>query len=122
MDIWKLIGEFLTRYVDVFLVLGIVLFVAGLRWALKGFRSVNLPDGIWRLSTLGLGVACAFTKLDYAHSFVEELVDILGKAFAYGGSATLLYQLYRAAAKKFLSGKDQATPAVPPQTIQGDER
>ena len=100
MDFVSFLSDFLTKAIDAALVVGIVLFVAGLRWVLRGFKGINLSDGIWRLATLCLGVACAFVKLDYAHPFLAELLDLLGKAFAYGGAATLFYQLYRVAAKK----------------------
>jgi hypothetical protein len=114
MDIMALLGDFVTKAVDAGLVLGIVLFVAGLRWALKGFKGIALSDGVWRLMTLCLGVACAFIKLDYRHSLPEELLELLGKAFAYGGAATLFYQLYRVAAKKIFPPEASADPGKGP--------
>lgn len=107
MDFMSFLSDFLTKAIDAALVVGIVLFVAGVRWVLKGFKGIKLSDGIWRLATLCLGVACAFIKLDYSHSFPAVLLELLGKAFAYGGAATLFYQLYRVAAKKLFPAESK---------------
>ena len=120
MDFMTYLQDFLTKAVDAAMVVGIILFIAGVRWVVEGFSKLKTSDGFWRLMALCLGVACAFIKLDYAHSFLSELLDLLGKAFAYGGSATLFYQLYRVAAKKLFPPEEKvAAPAPPDQGIVG---
>ncbi|MBE3088234.1 MAG: hypothetical protein IMZ71_03855 [Chloroflexi bacterium] len=101
MDFIGMLAEFFAKYVPMFKVMGIVLFVAAVRWVLDAFKiKAVISDGVWRLTVLGLGVVLAFTDVDYEHGFVAVFSELIGKAFAYGGAATLVYQLYRAGYKK----------------------
>lgn len=98
MDLQVIFQEF-VKGIDVALVLGIILFVAAVRWVLSSFK-IEVPEGILRVFVLGLGMCIAFFKIDYQHNFLIELFEAVAKAFSYGGAATLIYQLYKAGWKK----------------------
>ncbi len=114
MDLQFIVQEF-VKGIDVALVLGIILFVAAIRWVLTSFK-IEVPEGILRLFVLGLGMCIAFFKVDYQQGFLIELFEIIAKAFSYGGAATLIYQLYRAGWKKiFPEAETMKTPVDPPE-------
>jgi len=117
MDLQVIFQEF-VKGIDVALVLGIILFVAAVRWVLSSFK-IEVPEGILRVFVLGLGMCIAFFKVDYQHGLIAELFEVIAKAFTYGGAATLVYQLYKAGWKKLFPEVEEmkAPPDIPEDHI-----
>ncbi len=116
MDLSYIFQEF-VKGIDVALVLGIILFIAAVRWVLGSFK-VEVPETVLRLAVLGLGMCIALFKVDFQHSFAVELFEVVAKAFTYGGAATLVYQLYRAGWKKLFPEQPEK-PQDGGDTMQG---
>jgi hypothetical protein len=96
---------------DVSLVIGIIVIFALVRYVLTKIKKpIIFNDWISRIIVLGLGVACAFIKVDYKDSIFIEITDLIGKAFAYGGAATIAYQLAKPLLKKIFPDKDIEIP------------
>lgn len=95
---------------DTGLVLGIIVVFGLARWVLKKAWKIELSDLISRIIVLGLGMACAFIKVDYQNGFGTELLEIIGKAFSYGGAATIAYQVAKPLLKMLFPADDAAQP------------
>jgi hypothetical protein len=95
---------------DTGLVLGIIVVFGLARWVIKKAWKIELNDLISRLIVLGLGMACAFIKIDYKDSLGIEIVELIGKAFSYGGAATIAYQVAKPLLKMLFPADDAAQP------------
>ncbi len=111
MEISPLFGQIAQALgSDAGLVVGIIIIFGLARWVIKKAWKIELSDLVSRLVVLGLGVACAFIKVDYKDGFGVEILEIIGKAIAYGGSATISYQVAKPLLKALFPDDSAAQP------------